>query len=196
MKDLPPGWQTVPIGDVCTVVGGSTQKTSVNEYWGGGIPWITPNDLSGHNGKYVSRGARSITQSGYDSCSTTLLPAGTVLFSSRAPIGYVAITASPVCTNQGFKSFVPSDAVRRDYLYWYLRFAVPDIRSMRSGRTFSEISRRSPRRFRSSWRRWTSSSGSSRRSRSSSPDSTPSSNPSDEPNAISHASELRSLTGP
>ena len=128
------------IGEVCRVVGGSTPKTSVEEYWGGEIPWITPNDLSGHVGKYISRGERSITESGYQSCSTTLMPSGSVVFSSRAPIGYTAIAVNPVCTNQGFKSFVPSDAVRSDYLYWYLLFAAPDIQRMGSGTTFSEIS--------------------------------------------------------
>lgn len=140
MSGLPRGWERVPVGDVCEVVGGSTPKTSVGKHWGGDIPWITPNDLSGHDGKYISRGERSITEAGYASCSTTLMPAGSVLFSSRAPIGYLAIATNPVCTNQGFKSFVPSDAVRSDYLYWYLRFAVHDIRTMGSGTTFSEIS--------------------------------------------------------
>jgi type I restriction enzyme S subunit len=140
MSALPSGWEVVLIGDVCKVVGGSTPKTTMDENWDGDIPWITPNDLSNYNGKFISRGERSITRAGFDSCSTTLMPAGSVLYSSRAPIGYAVIAANPVCTNQGFKSFVPSDRVTSDYLYWYLCFATPDIRKMGSGTTFSEIS--------------------------------------------------------
>lgn len=141
MTDLPAGWAETKLGDVCDVVSGSTPRTAVAEYWEGDIPWITPDDLSGYANKTISRGARSITQAGYDSCATRMLPTGSVLFTSRAPIGYVAIAAQPVCTNQGFKSFVPSDALLSEYLYWYLRHATPEIRKRGSGTTFPELSK-------------------------------------------------------
>lgn len=141
-RPLPPGWRVVTIGSVCKVVNGSTPKTSIPSYWGGDISWITPKDLAGHSGKYIARGERSITQAGYASCSAQLLPKGTVLFTSRAPIGYTAILAEPACTNQGFKSFVPSSQVASGYLYWYLRHTAPTIEKMGSGTTFKELSKR------------------------------------------------------
>jgi type I restriction enzyme S subunit len=143
MTDLwepPRGWRWATMGEVATIVGGSTPKTSEPSYWGGNVPWITPDDLSGFTGKYIERGRRSITQAGYDSCSTQMVPAGTVLFTSRAPIGYVAIAANPVCTNQGFKSFVAGPELEPDYLYWYLRASTNLARSMASGTTFLELS--------------------------------------------------------
>src|SRR5581483_1923927 len=137
----PPSWAITKLGDICEVVSGSTPSTAVPEYWGGEIAWITPDDLSRHAGKLIARGARNITQAGYDSCSTRIVPQGTVLFTSRAPIGYVAIAAQSVCTNQGFKSFIPSGAVTSDYLYWFLRYATPAIRELGSGTTFPELSK-------------------------------------------------------
>lgn len=142
MKGLPPGWEEVRLGDVCAVFGGSTPRTGVPEYWNGDIPWITPDDLSRHSGKFIERGARSITQVGFASSSTRMVLAGTVLFSSRAPIGYVAIASQPVCTNQGFKSVVPPEGILSDYLYWYLRHVTPTIQGMASGTTFKEISKK------------------------------------------------------
>jgi type I restriction enzyme S subunit len=111
------------------------------DYWGGDIAWITPDDLSGYNKKTIARGARSLTAAGYESCSTRLMPAGAVLFTSRAPIGYVAIASGPVCTNQGFKSFVPGDGLLSDYVYWFLQHATPEMRSRGSGTTFPELSK-------------------------------------------------------
>ena len=137
---LPEGWEISPIGDRCKIVSGSTPKTSVPEYWGGDIPWLTPDDLSKNRSKIVERGARSITRAGLDSCSTRLVPPGSVIFTSRAPIGYVAIAANEMCTNQGFKTAVPSSDIRSDFLYWQLQHVTPDIRSRASGTTFLEIS--------------------------------------------------------
>jgi type I restriction enzyme, S subunit len=144
---LPHGWRWVTTGDVAKVVGGSTPKTSEPAYWGGDIPWITPDDLSGFSDKHIDRGRRNITQAGYDSCSTQMVPAATVLFTSRAPIGYVAIAANPVCTNQGFKSFVCGPEISPDYLYWYLRSSTDVARSLASGTTFLELSARSAARI-------------------------------------------------
>jgi type I restriction enzyme, S subunit len=138
---LPSSWAFAKLGDLCEVVSGSTPRTTVPEYWNGEIAWITPDDLSGYSQKTIANGARNITQDGYDSCSTRLVPAGSVLFTSRAPIGYVAIASHPVCTNQGFKSFVPTEALTSDYLYWFLRHATPEIRKLGSGTTFPELSK-------------------------------------------------------
>lgn len=142
MTDLPPGWAATTLGEVTEIVGGSTPKTTVDEFWGGEIPWITPDDLSRHKSKTIAAGRRFLTQQGSDSTSTRLVPTGSVLFTSRAPIGYVAIASRPVCTNQGFKSVVPPDGIASDYLYWYLRHFTPMIQDMGSGTTFKEVSKK------------------------------------------------------
>lgn len=128
------------ISEIGKIVSGATPKTSIPENYGGNIAWITPADLSGYQEKYISRGARNITQAGYDSCSAQLMPAGTVLLSSRAPIGYVAIAQNPICTNQGFKSIVPNDSVDSEFLYYQLKYLQKQIQEMGSGTTFKEIS--------------------------------------------------------
>lgn len=126
--------------EIGRIVSGATPRTNNPENFGGDIAWITPADLSGYKEKYISHGAKSITQKGYDSCSTQLMPAGTVLFSSRAPIGYVAIAKNPVCTNQGFKSVIPNDNVNSEFLYYQLLYLRKQIQDMGSGTTFKEIS--------------------------------------------------------
>lgn len=138
--EFPRGWRQGLLGEVCQVVSGSTPKTSVDSYWGGDIPWITPNDLSKNRDKIVFGGERFITQAGYDSCSTQLVPAGSVLFTSRAPIGYVAIAGVSMCTNQGFKSAIPGPEVDGEFLYWQLQERTDSIRARASGTTFLEIS--------------------------------------------------------
>lgn len=133
-------YRKLKLSEIGEIVSGATPKTSDLENYGGNIPWITPADLSGYTSKYISHGAKNITQKGYNSCSTRLVPAGTVLFSSRAPIGYVAIAKNPVCTNQGFKSVVPNDDVNSEFLYYQLLFLKKKIQDMGSGTTFKEIS--------------------------------------------------------
>ncbi len=137
---IPATWQWSTMGEVAEVVGGGTPRTSRAEYYGGDIPWITPADLSGYSEKRISRGARSITRVGLENSSARLMPAETVLFSSRAPIGYVAIAANPVCTNQGFKSFVLRDGLMPDYVYYHLQHAKSLAVELASGTTFLEIS--------------------------------------------------------
>jgi type I restriction enzyme S subunit len=123
------------------VVGGGTPSTKdPSNFDGGEIPWITPADLSGYSKKYIESGARSITKKGLESSGARLMPEGTVLFSSRAPIGYVAIARRPVSTNQGFKSFIPPKGIRSDYLYHYLQRAKELAVELSSGTTFQEIS--------------------------------------------------------
>ena len=133
-------YQIIPLSQVGQIVSGATPKTSEPDYFGGDIAWLTPADLSGYTDKYISHGARNITQKGYDSCSTQLMPAGTVLFSSRAPIGYVAIARNPICTNQGFKSIIPNPNVDSEFLYYQLKYLKKQIQDMGSGTTFREIS--------------------------------------------------------
>lgn len=134
-------WKTCTIADLGTVVGGATPSTKKSEnYENGQIPWITPKDLSTFCGRYISRGDRNITEVGLKSCSTQLLPAHSVLFSSRAPIGYVAIAQNEVCTNQGFKSVVPNKNTDYLFLYYLLKYNKETIEHMGSGTTFKEVS--------------------------------------------------------
>lgn len=133
-------WKTVALSDLGEIIGGATPATSRDDYYNGDIPWLTPKDLAGHFGRYISRGERNITQDGLNSCSTRLLPKNTVLFSSRAPIGYIAIAENDICTNQGFKSIVPNAHVSPLFLYYLLKSYKSEIEAMGSGTTFKEVS--------------------------------------------------------
>lgn len=133
-------WIKVKISDLGQVVGGATPSTKKDEYYNGDIAWITPKDLSNFKGRYISRGERNITNAGKDSCSTQLLPKNTVLFSSRAPIGYVAIAENEMCTNQGFKSVIPNEDIDYLFLYYLLKYNKATIEAMGSGTTFKEVS--------------------------------------------------------
>ena len=133
-------WIKVKISDLGQVVGGATPSTKKDEYYNGNIAWMTPKDLSDFKGRYIARGERNITKAGMDSCSTQLLPKNTVLFSSRAPIGYVAIAENDMCTNQGFKSIIPNENVDYLFLYYLLKYNKDKIEAMGSGTTFKEVS--------------------------------------------------------
>ena len=134
-------WIECKISDIGTVVGGATPSTKkLENYDNGKIAWITPKDLSSFSGRYIERGERNITEVGLKSCSTQLLPKNTVLFSSRAPIGYVAIAANEVCTNQGFKSIIPNENTDSLFLYYLLQYNKEKIEEMGSGTTFKEVS--------------------------------------------------------
>ncbi len=140
--ELPHRWRLCAIGDVATVVGGGTPKTSVAGNFSDidGHPWITPADLTGYTAKYIGRGRRFLTDQGLASSSAKTLPAGSVLFSTRAPIGYVAIAEQPVATNQGFRSFIPGDEIDSEFLYYALKILRPLAEQLASGTTFSELS--------------------------------------------------------
>jgi len=134
-------WIDCKIADLGTVIGGATPSTKKLEYYeNGSIAWITPKDLSTFRGRYIRRGERNITELGLKSCSTQLLPKNTVLFSSRAPIGYIAIAENELCTNQGFKSVIPNENTDPLFLYYLLKYNKNKIESMGSGTTFKEIS--------------------------------------------------------
>ena len=134
-------WVECKISDIGTVVGGATPSTKKpDNYKNGTIAWITPKDLSTFSGRYIQSGERNITEIGLNSCSTQLLPKNTVLFSSRAPIGYVAIAANDVCTNQGFKSVIPNENTDPIFLYYLLKYNKDKIEGLGSGTTFKEVS--------------------------------------------------------
>ena len=136
-------WPVGTIGEVCEVVSGATPRTGKPEFWDGEVPWVTPKDLSKLGQKHLDDTPRKITKAGLESCSAKMLPAQSVLFSSRAPIGLVAINTLPVCTNQGFKSLVPHfDLVSPDFLFWWLRSQEEHIQSKGRGATFKEISKK------------------------------------------------------
>ena len=136
-----PEWATGTISDLGTVVGGSTPSKAKPEYYTeSGIAWITPKDLSINKSKFVSHGENDITELGLKNSSAAIMPEGTVLFSSRAPIGYIAIAAGEVTTNQGFKSVVPKPEIGTPFVYFFLKNTLPVIEGMASGSTFKEVS--------------------------------------------------------
>lgn len=130
-------WKECTLSDLGEIVGGATPSTKRPENYGGNISWITPKDLSNFHGRFISRGERNITEAGLKSCSARLMPKNTILFSSRAPIGYVAIAANELCTNQGFKSIIPNDDT--DFMF-LLKYNKNAIELMSNGTTFKEIS--------------------------------------------------------
>ena len=140
-RDIPISWETKLIDDVAEIYNGSTPSTINELNYGGDIVWITPKDLSDQKQKFVYKGERNISQVGYDSCSTHLLPSNTILMSSRAPIGLLAIAKTELCTNQGFKSFVPKSGNTAIYLYYYLQYHIRQIEQLGTGTTFKEVSR-------------------------------------------------------
>lgn len=134
-------WVQGTISDLGTVVGGSTPSKSKPEYYTkDGIAWITPKDLSINKAKFISHGENDITELGLKNSSASVMPEGTVLFSSRAPIGYIAITSGKVTTNQGFKSVVPKPEIGTAFVYYFLKYNLPIIEGMASGSTFKEVS--------------------------------------------------------
>lgn len=135
-------WPLVALKDCCRVVSGGTPKTDIPEYWGGTHYWVTPKDLSSLNSIYIKETPERITDSGLKNSSAEMLPIGSVLFSSRAPIGHIAITSTAMCTNQGFKSFIPGKSVDALYLYFCLKYHTPELQALGNGATFKEVSKR------------------------------------------------------
>lgn len=133
-------WKVVKLGDVADIIGGGTPDTKNDSYWGGDVPWLTPKDLSGYGSRHISKGERNISYQGLTNSSAKMLPAGSVLLTSRAPIGYVAIAKNQLCTNQGFKSLVLKENADSEFFYYLLKNNVDYIQGMSSGSTFAEIS--------------------------------------------------------
>lgn len=134
-------WIECKIKDVGEITSGGTPSTSVSEYWDGDISWISPSDLTGYKEKFISKGKKSITLNGLNKSSARLIPAGSVLFSSRAPIGYVVIAKNELATNQGFKNVSPSKVVDTDFLYHFLKNSKQVAERVATGTTFKEISK-------------------------------------------------------
>lgn len=134
------GWRMVKFSEVAQVVGGSTPKTNVKSFWNGDNYWVTPAELKGE--KYINKTERTITDEAISKTNLTLLPKGTVLLSSRAPIGKVCITNVPMFCNQGFKNIVCKDSLYNEFVYYYLLYSVPYLESLGTGATFKEISKR------------------------------------------------------
>ena len=146
-RDIPVSWESKTIDNIADVYNGATPSTIDDLNYGGDIVWITPKDLSNQKQKFVYQGERNISQAGYDSCSTHLLPPNTILMSSRAPIGLLSIAKTELCTNQGFKSFVPKKGSITTYLYYYLQFHLKQIEQLGTGTTFKEVSREDVQKF-------------------------------------------------
>ena len=143
--EVPVTWCWRRLDTIGAIVGGGTPSTGDPTNFsepGRGIPWLTPKDLGGYDSPYIEGGSRDLSEKGLQSSSATLMPVGTVLFSSRAPIGYIAIAAKSVATNQGFKSVVPYVAECSRYIALAMRAFAPEIESSASGTTFKEVSGR------------------------------------------------------
>ena len=138
-NDLPKGWKWKKLGEIGKIMSGGTPSTSISEYWNGNINWISPSDLTGYKKKTIAKGAKSITKSGLQNSSAHLMPKGSVLFSSRAPIGYVVISDEELSTNQGFKSIIPNKDIASDFLYYFLLASKRTVEQAASGTTFKEI---------------------------------------------------------
>lgn len=138
---LPPTWEWRKAGDIARIVGGGTPPASdKSNFDDEGIPWITPADLTGYGDVYISAGRRSLSEKGLASCGAQIMPKGTVLYSSRAPIGYCAIASNPIATNQGFKSLVLHEGYVPEFIRYYLLYAKEYAESLASGTTFKELS--------------------------------------------------------
>ena len=132
--------QLVRLGDVCTVVSGSTPKTSVDEYWNGDVKWITPAELDADS-YYIHDSVKHITELGRTKTGLSYMPVGTVILSSRAPIGKTAILGCEMCCNQGFKNLICTDRIFNEYLYHFLRAKTNYLNSLGRGATFKELSK-------------------------------------------------------
>ena len=130
------------IKEISKIINGATPSTANADFWNGDIEWITPMDLTNFTGRYIFHGHAPITKEGYDSCSTKLVPKGTILLSSRAPIGYLAIAGCEVCTNQGFKSIICDNSIVNNlYLFYWLQTKIEYLQSISNGATFKELSK-------------------------------------------------------
>jgi type I restriction enzyme, S subunit len=140
-KPLPEGWKWEKLVDITTICGGTTPDTGEPSFWNGNIPWITPTDLGKTLARDIHDSQRRITERGRLSCSLDVLPVGTVVLSSRAPIGYLGITSTLTCINQGCKAFIPNESILAKFLYFALQLHMAEIQELGSGATFKEVSK-------------------------------------------------------
>lgn len=136
-------WPLVKLKDCCAVVGGATPKREVPEYWDStDVPWVTPKDVSDLACPTLEDAPEYISEAGFKSCSTSMLPKGSVLVTSRAPIGNIAIAGRNLCTNQGFKSLIPGESVDGLYLYYCMKHSSQRLQALGNGATFKEVSKK------------------------------------------------------
>lgn len=141
-REIPEEWRVGYLDDLGTIVAGGTPSTKNNNYYcKTGIAWLTPYDLSNTSNKYINRGERDISEEGLKHSSATLIPKGSVLLTSRAPIGYIGIAANELCTNQGFKSIIPKESYGSEFTYYTVKSIIPYIQRLGSGSTFKEVSK-------------------------------------------------------
>ena len=146
-RKIPQNWEVKDLREFTQIINGATPPTAKPSNYGGSIVWITPKDLSDQRSKFVFKGERTITNAGYNSCSTTILPVDSILMSSRAPIGLISIAKQELCTNQGFKSFTPYKMDDSIYLYYYIKQHIKQIEQLGTGTTFKEVSREDLHKF-------------------------------------------------
>lgn len=140
IEKIPEEWTVYEISDVAEVIGGGTPSTKVPEYWGGDISWITPKDLANFEFRYIKKGVRNITKKGLDDSSAKILPKNTVLLTTRAPVGYLAIADNEITTNQGFRSLVPKRRTKSEFLFYLLKNNIAVLKANATGTTFGELS--------------------------------------------------------
>lgn len=141
LDGIPEGWKVERIGNICETIGGGTPSTTTEEFWGGNIKWVTPTDITGKNSLPLINIEGRITEAGLKHSSAKLLPAGTILMTSRASIGFFGISKEAVCTNQGFISIIPNDEKMRMYILYNLQSRKEEIIANANGSTFLEISK-------------------------------------------------------
>ena len=144
---VPSHWAIRRIRTIAAVISGATPSSNTGSYWEGHIVWVTPQDLGALGSRYTTTSARRITKKGYEACGATMAPAGSVVISTRAPIGHTAILSSAACTNQGCRLLVPNGAIQPEHLYYSLKIARPELESLGQGTTFAELSRDELARF-------------------------------------------------
>jgi type I restriction enzyme S subunit len=135
------GWSETSLGDIAEVIGGGTPSTTIAEYWDGDIVWLTPTEITSQDGKVVSDSIRKITDMGFKNSGAQMLPRDSVILTSRASVGYVALAGRELCTNQGFQSLIPKQSVLAKFLMFWIQQNRPEFESRSAGSTFKEISK-------------------------------------------------------
>lgn len=135
------GWVETNLGEIADVIGGGTPSTTIPEYWDGDIVWLTPTEITSQDGKVVSDSIRKITDLGYKNSGAQMLPKDSVILTSRASVGYVALAGQDLCTNQGFQSLIPRQSVLAKFLMFWIQQNRSEFESRSAGSTFKEISK-------------------------------------------------------
>ena len=141
-REIPKGWRIGTINDLGEIVSGGTPSTHNPDFWTtNGIAWITPKDLSNTSNKYIRHGEHDITDAGLHGSSAQMMPRKSIILSTRAPIGYLAVADCDLCTNQGIKSIIPNKGIGSEFIYYSVQTLIPYIKTFGGGSTFAEISK-------------------------------------------------------